>query len=104
MNMKSKMDDKKPEVNKTHIILNYLGDKILSNRWKEYEKIHLLIMRSELNKDEYLELCDKLRELESAIETTLSNISKVENRRIMYKDIVDREKKSLRHLGYDIYQ
>ena len=37
-------------------ILNYLGDKILSNRWKEYEKIHLLIMRSELNKDEYLDM------------------------------------------------
>lgn len=76
-------------------ILNYLGDKILSNRWKEYEKIHLLIMRSELNKDEYLDLCDKLRELEKEIESTLSGRSQAINRRAMYKDIIDREKRTL---------
>ena len=45
------------------LILNYLGDKILTYRWKEYEKIHSLVMRSELNKDEYLDMCDKLRDL-----------------------------------------
>ena len=76
-------------------ILNYLGDKILSNRWKEYEKIHLLIMRSELNKDEYLDMCDKLRELEKEIESTLSGRSQAISRREMYKDIVDREKRTL---------
>lgn len=76
-------------------ILNYLGDKILSNRWKEYEKIHLLIMRSELNKDEYLDMCDKLRELEKEIESTLSGRSQAINRRAMYKDIIDREKRTL---------
>lgn len=76
-------------------ILNYLGDKILSNRWKEYEKIHLLIMRSELNKDEYLELCDKLRELEKEIELTLNGRSRAISRREMYKDIIDREKRTL---------
>jgi hypothetical protein len=76
-------------------ILNYLGDKILSNRWKEYEKIHLLIMRSELNKDEYLELCDKLRELEKEIELTLNGRSLAISRREMYKDIIDREKRTL---------
>jgi len=76
-------------------ILNYLGDKILSNRWKEYEKIHLLIMRSELNKDEYLDLCDKLRELEKEIESTLSGRSQAISRREMYKDIIDREKRTL---------
>jgi len=76
-------------------ILNYLGDKILSNRWKEYEKIHLLIMRSELNKDEYLDMCDKLRELEKEIETTLNGRSLAISRREMYKDIVDRDKKTL---------
>lgn len=76
-------------------ILNYLGDKILSNRWKEYEKIHLLIMRSELNKDEYLDLCDKLRELEKEIELTLNGRSLAISRREMYKDIIDRDKKTL---------
>jgi hypothetical protein len=76
-------------------ILNYLGDKILSNRWKEYEKIHLLIMRSELNKDEYLELCDKLRELEKEIELTLNGRSMAISRREMYKDIIDRDKRTL---------
>ena len=76
-------------------ILNYLGNKILSNRWKEYEKIHLLIMRSELNKDEYLELCDKLRELEKEIELTLNGRSMAISRREMYKDIIDREKRTL---------
>ena len=76
-------------------ILNYLGDKILSNRWKEYEKIHLLIMRSELNKDEYLELCDKLRELEKEIELTLNGRSLAISRREMYKDIIDRDKRTL---------
>ena len=76
-------------------IMNYLGDKILSNRWKEYEKIHLLIMRSELNKDEYLDMCDKLRELEKEIESTLSGRSQAINRRAMYKDIIDREKRTL---------
>ena len=76
-------------------ILNYLGDKILSNRWKEYEKIHLLIMRSELNKDEYLDMCDKLRELEKEIDSTLSGRSQAISRREMYKDIIDREKRTL---------
>lgn len=76
-------------------ILNYLGDKILSNRWKEYEKIHLLIMRSELNKDEYLDMCDKLRELEKEIESTLNGRSLAISRREMYKDIVDRDKRTL---------
>jgi hypothetical protein len=81
--------------NKEHRILNYLGDKILSNRWKEYEKIHLLIMRSELNKDEYLDMCDKLRELEKEIETTLNGRSLAISRREMYKDIIDRDKRTL---------
>ena len=76
-------------------ILNYLGDKILSNRWKEYEKIHFLIMRSELNMDEYLDMCDKLRELEKEIELTLNGRSLAISRREMYKDIVDRDKKTL---------
>ena len=79
-------------------ILNYLGDKILSNRWKEYEKIHLLIMRSELNKDEYLDMCDKLRELEKEIESTLSGRSQAISRREMYKDIIDREKRTLERI------
>jgi hypothetical protein len=76
-------------------ILNYLGDKILSNRWKEYEKIHLLIMRSELNKDEYLDMCDKLRELEKEIESTLSGRAMAIKRKEMYRDIIDRDKKTL---------
>ena len=80
-------------------ILNYLGDKILSNRWKEYEKIHLLIMRSELNKDEYLDMCDKLRELEKEIESTLSGRSQAISRREMYKDIVDRDRNTLSRSG-----
>lgn len=76
-------------------ILNYLGDKILSNRWKEYEKIHLLIMRSELNKDEYLDMCDKLRELEKEIESTLSGRALAIKRKEMYRDIIDRDKNTL---------
>lgn len=76
-------------------ILNYLGDKILSNRWKEYEKIHLLIMRSELNKDEYLDMCDKLRELEREIESTLSGRALAIKRKEMYRDILDRDKRTL---------
>lgn len=86
-------------VEKEKKILNYLGDKILSNRWSEYEKIHLLIMRSELNKDEYLELCDKLRELEKEIETTLNARAMDINRREMFKDVIDREKRTLNRLG-----
>lgn len=78
--------------NKEQRILTYLGDKILSNRWKEYEKIHLLIMRSELNKDEYLDMCDKLRELEKEIELTLQNRSLSANRKEMFKDILDRQR------------
>lgn len=86
-------------VEKEKKILNYLGDKILSNRWAEYEKIHLLIMRSELNKDEYLELCDKLRELEKEIENTLNARAMDINRREMFKDVIDREKRTLNRLG-----
>jgi hypothetical protein len=52
-------------------------------------------MRSELNKDEYLELCDKLRELEKEIELTLNGRSLAISRREMYKDIIDREKRTL---------
>ena len=86
-------------VEKEKKILNYLGDKILSNRWAEYEKIHLLIMRSELNKDEYLELCDQLRELEKEIENTLNGRAQSISRKEMFKDIIDREKRTLNRIG-----
>lgn len=100
MNMRSNNKLNNIEViEKEKKILNYLGDKILSNRWSEYEKIHLLIMRSELNKDEYLELCDKLRELEKEIETTLNARAMDINRREMFKDVIDREKRTLNRLG-----
>ena len=51
-------------------------------------------MRSELNKDEYLELCDKLRELEREIEATLNGRALAISRREMYKEIIDRDKKT----------
>jgi hypothetical protein len=81
------------------LILNYLGDKILTYRWKEYEKIHSLIMRSELNKDEYLDMCDKLRDLEKEIESTLAGRALAIKRKEMYRDIIDREKRTLERTG-----
>jgi len=66
-------------------IISYLQDKILANQYKEYDKIHELVMRSELNKDEYLELCDKLRELEDKIQQTLSARAKATNWVRMYE-------------------
>jgi len=66
-------------------IISYLGDKILANQYKEYDKIHELIMRSELNKDEYLELCDKLRDLEDRIQRTLAERAKATNWVRMYE-------------------
>jgi hypothetical protein len=84
---------------KESLILNYLGDKILTYRWREYEKIHSLIMRSELNKDEYLDMCDKLRDLEKEIEATLSGRALAIKRKEMYKDIIDRDKRTLERTG-----
>lgn len=81
------------------LILNYLGDKILTYRWKEYEKIHSLIMRSELNKDEYLDMCDKLRDLEKEIESTLAGRALAIKRKEMYRDIIDRDKRTLERTG-----
>jgi hypothetical protein len=81
------------------LILNYLGDKILTYRWKEYEKIHSLIMRSELNKDEYLDMCDKLRDLEKEIEATLAGRALAIKRKEMYRDIIDRDKRTLERTG-----
>lgn len=71
-------------------IISYLDDKILSNQWLEYNKIHEMVMRSELNKDEYLELCDKLRELEERIQRTLSERARIANRIRMYRDAHER--------------
>lgn len=71
-------------------IISYLNDKILSNQWLEYNKIHEMVMRSELNKDEYLELCDKLRELEERIQRTLSERARIANRIRMYRDAHER--------------
>ena len=56
-------------------------------------------MRSELNKDEYLELCDKLRELEKEIENTLNGRAQSISRKEMFKDIIDREKRTLNRIG-----
>jgi len=81
------------------LILNYLGDKILTYRWREYEKIHSLIMRSELNKDEYLDMCDKLRDLEKEIEATLAGRALAIKRKEMYRDIIDRDKRTLERTG-----
>jgi hypothetical protein len=81
------------------LILNYLGDKILTYRWKEYEKIHSLVMRSELNKDEYLDMCDKLRDLEKEIEATLAGRALAIKRKEMYRDIIDRDKRTLERTG-----
>lgn len=85
--------------NKEELIINYLGDKILSYRWKEYEKIHSMIMRSDMNKDEYLDMCDKLRDLEKEIESTLSARTLAIKRKEMYKDIIDREKRTYERIG-----
>jgi len=71
-------------------IISYLDDTILSNQWKEYNKIHEMVMRSELNKDEYLELCDKLRDLEDRIQRTLSERAKAANRIRMYRNAKER--------------
>jgi hypothetical protein len=56
-------------------------------------------MRSELNKDEYLDMCDKLRDLEKEIEATLSGRALAIKRKEMYKDIIDRDKRTLERTG-----
>lgn len=76
-------------------ILNYLSDKILSNRWKEYDKIQKMIMHNEITISDYVDVSDKLRELELKIEETLSARSQALARRQMYGGIIDREKKTI---------
>ena len=92
MNMKSKNDNPAIKNNLEIKIVNYLRDEILSNRWKEYKRIHTKVLDINVETPEYTELVDKLRDLEEVINKQLEGISAMENRREMYKYINDREK------------
>jgi CRISPR/Cas system-associated endonuclease/helicase Cas3 len=92
--MKSKNDTPAIKNNLEIKIVNYLRDEILSNRWKEYKRIHTKVLDINVETPEYTELVDKLRDLEEVINKQLEGISAMENRREMYKYINEREKQT----------
>ena len=92
MNMKSKNEKTEINNNLQIKIVNYLRDEILSNRWKEYKRIHTKVLDIKVETPEYTELVDKLRDVEEVIMRQLEGISSTENRREMYRYINDREK------------
>jgi len=54
-------------------VIGIFQDTIMQNRWKEYQSLHKRIMTQVIENPEYIDLCDKQRDLEAVISQTLSD-------------------------------
>ena len=61
-------------------VIGIFQDTIMQNRWKEYQSLHKRIMTQVIENPEYIDLCDKQRDLEAVI----SNIMKFIQRRAIF--------------------
>jgi hypothetical protein len=48
-------------------VIGIFQDTIMQNRWKEYQSLHKRIMTQVIENPEYIDLCDKQRDLEGVI-------------------------------------
>ena len=72
---------------------------VLKNRWKEYQRIHTKVMDIKVETPEYIELCDKLRDLEGVIDQQLKDKANALGRERTMTDVFDRDQKNRKRLG-----
>lgn len=80
-------------------LIGYFQDSLLKNRWKEYQRIHTRVMDIKVETPEYIELCDKLRDLEGVIDQQLKDKANALGRERTMTDVFDRDQKNRKRLG-----
>ena len=80
-------------------LIGYFQDKLLKNRWKEYYRIHTKVMDIKVETPEYIDLCDKLRDLEGVIDQQLKDKANALGRERTMTDVFDRDQKNRKRLG-----
>ena len=80
-------------------LIGYFQDSLLKNRWKEYQRIHTKVMDIKVETPEYIELCDKLRDLEGVIAQQLKDKANALGRERTMTDVFDRDQKNRKRLG-----
>lgn len=80
-------------------LIGYFQDSLLKNRWKEYQRIHTKVMDVKVETPEYIELCDKLRDLEGVIDQQLKDKANALGRERTMTDVFDRDQKNRKRLG-----
>lgn len=80
-------------------LIGYFQDSLLKNRWKEYQRIHTKVMDIKVETPEYIELCDKLRDLEGVIDQQLKDKANALGRERTMTDVFDRDQKNRKRLG-----
>lgn len=100
----------KKELINMDTILSILGDKILSNKWKDYELLRDRL-RNSTDAGDISSLADAIKNAEEDIQNILADKSRIANMRSMYskkgreEDVrIEREKQlSLRRVMDDLY-
>lgn len=80
-------------------LIGYFQDSLLKNRWKEYQRIHTKVMDVKVETPEYIDLCDKLRDLEGVIDQQLKDKANALGRERTMTDVFDRDQKNRKRLG-----
>lgn len=80
-------------------LIGYFQDTLLKNRWKEYYRIHTKVMDIKVETPEYIDLCDKLRDLEGVIDQQLKDKANALGRERTMTDVFDRDQKNRKRLG-----
>ena len=80
-------------------LIGYFQDSLLKNRWKDYQRIHTKVMDIKVETPEYIELCDKLRDLEGVIDQQLKDKANALGRERTMTDVFDRDQKNRKRLG-----
>jgi hypothetical protein len=80
-------------------LIGYFQDSLLKNRWKEYQRIHTRVMDVKVETPEYIDLCDKLRDLEGVIDQQLKDKANALGRERTMTDVFDRDQKNRKRLG-----
>lgn len=100
MNMRDKNTISRDKIIDTQMkLIGYFQDQLLKNRWKEYHRIHTKVMDIKVETPEYIDLCDKLRDLEGVIDQQLKDKANALARERTMTDVFDRDQKNRKRLG-----
>ena len=100
MNMRDNKPISRDKIIDTQMkLIGYFQDQLLKNRWKEYYRIHTKVMDIKVETPEYIDLCDKLRDLEGVIDQQLKDKANALGRERTMTDVFDRDQKNRKRLG-----